>query len=194
MNSSAPHEITFRPVEEQDFPILAAWLVEPHVRRFYQKTPVTLEEIAQEYGPSVRGEEPSICHLARIAGTPFAYLQCYRNADYPEWMDMIGVDGGISVDLYIGESTYLRKGLGRASLSLYLQQVAFPYYSGETRAYIAHEQRNRAALCCSRAVGFRPLRAFLEDGCEMLLLATDRNSLLQQRPLVGLDVNEINML
>ena len=38
MNSSAPHEITFRPVEEQDFPILAAWLAEPHVRRFYQKT------------------------------------------------------------------------------------------------------------------------------------------------------------
>lgn len=66
---------------------------------------------------------------------------------------MIGVDGGISVDLYIGESTYLPKGLGCASLSLYLQQVAFPYYSGETGAYIAHEQRNTAALYCSRAVG-----------------------------------------
>lgn len=117
------------------------------------------------------------CHLAISAGNPFAYLQCYRNADYREWVDLIGVDGGISVDLFIGDSTYLRKGLGRASLSLYLQQVAFPYYSGETRAYIAHEQRNTAALCCSRAVGFRPLRAFLDDGCEMLLLATDRSSM-----------------
>src|SRR5208337_2862589 len=137
--SSVPQEITFRPVEEQDFPILAAWLAEPHVRRFYQKTPVTLEEIAREYGPCVRGEEPSICHLAINAGTPFAYLQCYRNADYPEWMNMIGVEGGISVDLYIGESRYLRKGFGRAALSLYLQRVAFPYFSGETRAYIAHD-------------------------------------------------------
>jgi aminoglycoside 6'-N-acetyltransferase len=177
MNSSAPQEITFRPVEEQDFPILAAWLAEPHVRRFYQKTSVSLEEVASEYGPWVRGEEPSICHLAISAGDPFAYLQCYRNADYREWADLIGVDGGISVDLFIGDSTYLRKGLGRASLCLYLQQVAFPYYSGETRAYIAHEQRNTAALCCSRAVGFRPLRAFLDDGCEMLLLATDRSSM-----------------
>jgi aminoglycoside 6'-N-acetyltransferase len=118
MNSSAPHEITFRPVEERDFPLLTDWLAEPHVRGFYQKTSVSLEEVASEYGPWVRGEEPSICHLAISAGNPFAYLQCYRNADYPEWMDMIGVDGGISVDLYIGESTYLRKGLGRASLSL----------------------------------------------------------------------------
>ena len=177
MNSSAPHEITFRPVEEQDFPILAAWLAQPHVRRFYQKTPVTLEEVASEYGPCVRGEEPSVCHLASSAGNPFAYLQCYRNADYREWADLIGVDGGISLDLFIGDSTYLRKGLGRASLSLYLQQVAFPYYSGETRAYIAHEQGNTAALRCSQAAGFRPLRVFLEDGVEMLLLVTDRSSM-----------------
>ena len=112
MNSSAPHEITFRPVEEQDFPILAAWLAQPHVRRFYQKTPVTLEEVASEYGPCVRGEEPSICHLASSAGNPFAYLQCYRNADYREWADLIGVDGGISLDLFIGDSTCLRKGWG----------------------------------------------------------------------------------
>ncbi len=191
MISSVPQEITFCPVEEQDFPILAAWLAETHVRRFYQKTPVTLEEIAREYGPCVRGEEPSICHLAINAGTPFAYLQCYRNADYPEWMNMIGVEGGISVDLYIGESRYLRKGFGRAALSLYLQRVAFPYFSGETRAYIAHDVLNSAALTCSRAVGFRPLRTFLEDGCQMLLLAMDRNSPSQQLPMGGFDVNAV---
>jgi len=33
--------------------------------------------------------------------TPFAYLQCYRNADYPQWAEIIGVTDGISVDLYI---------------------------------------------------------------------------------------------
>ncbi len=182
--SSTP-QITFRPLEERDFPILAAWLAQPHVSRFYQKTPVTLEEIAQEYGPATRGEEPAICHLAVNEATPFAYLQCYRNADYPQWMNMIGADGGISADLYIGEPEYLRKGFGQAVLSLYLRCVAFPYYSAETRAYIAHEKRNAAALSCSRAVGFRPLREFLEDDCEMLLLAADRNSLSHGRPSPG---------
>jgi aminoglycoside 6'-N-acetyltransferase len=177
MNSSACRVIAFRPVEERDFPLLAGWLAEPHVRVFYQKTSVSLEEVASEYGPCVRGEEPSICHLAISAGNPFAYLQCYRNADYREWADLIGVDGGISVDLFIGDSTYLRKGFGRAALSGYLQRVAFPYYNFETRAYIAHEQVNTAALRCSRAAGFRPLRVFLEDGVEMLLLATDRSSM-----------------
>lgn len=163
-------------MKESDFPLLAAWLIEPHVRRFYQKTPVTLEEVALECGPAVRGEERTICHLATVGGTPFAYLQCYRNADYPEWADIIGVNDGISVDLFVGEPAYLRRGLGRAALSLYLRQVAFPHYAGERRAFIAHEPVNTAALRCSQAVGFRRQRTFLEGGVEMELLVVERSS------------------
>ncbi|WP_158812797.1 GNAT family N-acetyltransferase [Methylocapsa sp. S129] len=174
MNSAAAQEIVFRRVEEHDFPTLAAWLAEPHVRRFYQKTPVTLAQVLQEYGPCVRAEEPSICHMATSGGAPFAYLQCYRNADYPEWADLIGVSDGISVDLYIGEPTYLHKGFGRAALSGYLRRVAFPSYAEQTRAYIAHELTNIAALQCSMAVGFLPLRRFWEDGVETMLLVIDR--------------------
>jgi hypothetical protein len=94
----SPPEIAFRPVEQSDFPKLAAWLSEPHVRQFYQKMPVTLNEVAVEYGPSVRGEEPTICHLALSQGVPFAYLQCYRDTDYPEWADLIDANDGISID------------------------------------------------------------------------------------------------
>jgi len=43
--------MSFQPVGENDFPTLTRWLAEPHVRRFYQKTPVTLAEVAAEYGP-----------------------------------------------------------------------------------------------------------------------------------------------
>jgi aminoglycoside 6'-N-acetyltransferase len=167
-------EVDFRPVEETDLPLLAGWLAEPHVRRFYQKTPVTLEEVALEYGPAVRREEPTACHLALSWGVPFAYLQCYRNADYPVWADIIGVNDGVSVDLFIGEPAYLGRGFGRATLGEYLWRVAFPFHPQETRAYIAHETTNLPALRCSEAVGFRPAGIFLEDGVEMVLLAKER--------------------
>ncbi len=170
LNRSELDEIEFRLAEESDFPTLTGWLAEPHVRRFYQKTPVTLEQIALEYGPFIRGEEPTICHLAHSKGVPFAYLQCYRNVDYPEWADVIEVKDGISVDLFIGHPAYLHRGFGRAALCAYLQRVAFPCNASEIRAYIAHEPFNTVALRCSRAVGFRPLRTFLEDGIEMVLL------------------------
>jgi len=174
VSRSAPHEIDFRLVEEMDFPTLTAWLAEPHVRKFYQKTPATPEEIAAEYGPMVRGDEPTICHLAISGSVPFAYLQCYRNADYPEWCDTASVDDGISVDLFIGDPAHLHRGFGRAALGAYLRRIAFPHYGGEMRAYIAHEAANTAALRCSHAVGFRRLHTFQENGVEMMLLAMEK--------------------
>jgi len=42
------------------------------VRRFYQKTPITLPEMALEYGCMVDGGAPIICHLAVREGVPFA--------------------------------------------------------------------------------------------------------------------------
>ena len=157
--------------------MLTAWLMQPHVRAFYQKRPITLAEVRREYGPAVRGEEPTACHLALHRDAPFAYLQCYRNVDYPEWVDIIDVREGISVDLLIGEPDRVGCGFGRAALRSYLRQVAFPLHAAETRAYIGHELTNTAALRCSQAVGFRPLRTFLEDGIETLLLAIERSDL-----------------
>jgi len=108
--------------------------------------------------------------LALHAGAPFAYLQCYRNADYPQWAEMIGVENGVSIDLYIGDPAFLHRGLCRAALGGYLREVAFPHYPAERRSYIGHEPANTAALRCSEAVGFRRLRTFLENGIEMVLL------------------------
>jgi len=151
----------------------AVAIIDP--RRFYQKTPVTRAELAAKYGPAVRGEEPTLCHMAlHDDGTPFAYLQCYRNLAYPDWSGIIGVEDGVSIDLYIGDPAFLHRGLGRAALAGYLRQVAFVRYPGERRAYIGHEPANVSALRCSEAAGFRRLRTFLEDGIEMILLAAER--------------------
>ena len=168
-------EITFRRLEQSDLPMLTDWLAEPHLRRFYQKTPVTLEVVAREYGPVIRREEPSSSHLAFRNGEPFAYLQCYRNADYPDWARVIDVADGISIDLFIGKPGYLRRGLGRSALRAYVQRVAFPLYAEEQRAYIGHDLTYTAALRCSEAAGFRPLRPFVEDGVEMVLLVINKS-------------------
>ena len=159
--------ITFRPLAAADFPLLTSWLAQPHVRRFVQKSPMTLEDVAAKYGPRVQGEQPIICHVARSDGADFGYLQAYLNRDWPDAAD--GETEGISVDLYIGEPAFLRRGLGRAMLDAYVRSLALPHFA-QTTAYIAHELANTAALACSKAVGFMPVREFVEDGEPMLLL------------------------
>jgi aminoglycoside 6'-N-acetyltransferase len=147
------------------------------VRRFYQKEPIALVEVAEEYGPVVRGEEPSLSHIALSAGRPFGYIQCYANLAYPEYAETIGVDHGVSVDLYIGDPAFVGAGYGRAMLGAYLRDVAFSAYPEETLAYIAHEPANTAALACSLAVGFKPLRFVWEDGVKDQLLVLRREDL-----------------
>jgi aminoglycoside 6'-N-acetyltransferase len=168
--------ITFRAVDMSDMPRLTAWLMEPHVRKFYQPAPNTLAEVAAEYAPMIGNDTPTICHLAVSAGMPFAYVQSYRNLDYPEWAEVIGVRDGISVDLFIGEPTFLHRGFGRAMLRAYLNQVALAHFAAETRAYIAHAMANAPALRCSQAAGFRPLREFMECGVPTLLLVREAGS------------------
>jgi aminoglycoside 6'-N-acetyltransferase len=121
-----------------DMPRLTAWLMEPHVRKFYQPAPITLDEVAAEYAPTIGNDTPTVCHLAVGAGMPFAYVQSYRNLDYPEWAEMIDVRDGISVDLFIGEPSFLHRGFGRAMPRAYFNQVALAHFAAETRAYIAH--------------------------------------------------------
>jgi len=56
---SATPEISFRRLGASELPMLTRWLAEPHVRRFYQKSLVSLEDVNLEYGPP-----PVIWHFA----------------------------------------------------------------------------------------------------------------------------------
>jgi len=177
LGSESASAIAFRPLQFDDCPLLTRWLAEPHVRKFYQRDPITLAEVEAEYGPTIRGEEPSLSHLAFSDGAPFGYIQCYANMAYPDYAETIGVDHGVSVDLYIGDPAFVGRGFGRAMLAGYLARVAFPAYPAEDLAYIAHETDNLAALACSLAVGFKPLRRVVEDGVVDQLLVLRRADL-----------------
>ncbi len=174
MTGDEASTVAFRPVTAADFPMLWRWRMQPHVREFYQRTEISLEELARRLGPRVRGEVPTVCHVALHRGQAFGYLQCFRNADWPEWADMIGAHDGVSTDLHLAEPEFLHRGFGRLMLRGYLRDVAFRTFD-EEMAYIAHDETNHSALRCSEAVGFQPLRTFIEDGFPMRLLALPRS-------------------
>lgn len=167
--------IGFTDLRLSDLSKLQTWLNRPHLRRFFQKEPVTLPHVLAEYGPAIRGEEPSHCHVAWHAGEPFGYLQCYRIAAWPGWAALIGSDEGTGVDLAIVEPHMIGRGFGRAMLSDYLRDVVFSLFPAENSCFIAHQLENTAAIACSRAVGFRYLRNFREDNFENALYALERD-------------------
>ncbi|MGW5480662.1 GNAT family N-acetyltransferase [Streptomyces sp. NPDC004008] len=111
-------EITWRRIEEQDFPLLRMWLQQPHVKRWWHHE-TTAEAVARDFGPAVRGEEPSEDLLAFLEGRPVGLVQRSRLGDYPEYLAELAAivpvpDGAMTIDYLIGDPRQTGQGIGTA--------------------------------------------------------------------------------
>jgi aminoglycoside 6'-N-acetyltransferase len=118
---AAPYAVGFRRLTRADFPLLAGWLAEPAVARWWNHewTPEALE---RDFGPSVDGAEPGQDWLALVGGRPVGLLQRSRVADYEENLRDFGSiadvpQGALTIDYLVGEPTAYGKGLGSAMIA-----------------------------------------------------------------------------
>jgi aminoglycoside 6'-N-acetyltransferase len=113
--------ITLRRLSRGDFPLLARWLAEPHVARWWAHDSAP-EALEADFGPDVDGLEASEVYIASLAGKgPIGLIQRFRMADYPDTRGEIAAivpipDDAISIDYFIGEPQHLRRGLGGAMI------------------------------------------------------------------------------
>jgi aminoglycoside 6'-N-acetyltransferase len=151
---------TFAPLREEDLGLIRRWLLEPHVKRWWDdgiKTPYP-EATIEEYREAIQGKDPTYHYLARIDDRPAAMLQSYRIADSPEYADALALgEDAIGVDLFIGEADLLGLGHGPAMLREFLLEVAFPFH-GIDVCVIGPSVKNAAAIRAYAKAGFRPLR------------------------------------
>lgn len=110
----------FRPLTRADFPLLAAWLAQPHVLRWWHHdtTPAAVEA---DFGPSIDGSDAAELFVALLQGRPIGFLQRYTFADNPGYMEelapiLAAPGAALSIDYFIGAPELLRRGLGAAML------------------------------------------------------------------------------
>ncbi|MGW5053843.1 GNAT family N-acetyltransferase [Actinokineospora sp. NPDC004072] len=108
--------ITWRRVAPADFPLLARWLAQPHVHRWWYHE-FTPEAVERDFGPATRGEEPGEDWLVSVDGTPVALFQRCRVADYAEDFDQLAAVvptpvETVTLDYLIGDPELTGKGLG----------------------------------------------------------------------------------
>jgi aminoglycoside 6'-N-acetyltransferase len=112
--------VTFRPLRREDFALLARWLQEPLVARWWShdSSPKALE---RDFGPSVDGRDAAQVFLAVTADRPFGLIQRYPIAAYPEYLAELSSvcalpEGALSIDYLIGDARWRRRGLGAAMI------------------------------------------------------------------------------
>ena len=144
------------------------------MRRFYQKAPLSLEDAYARLLPRIRGKDDCLAHLASLDGRPFGYVQCYRIADSPDYAEEIGVPDGVGMDYFIGDEALIGRGLGRAMLGAYLEDVLFPSFPEEHRCVVCYETANAASGGVFRSLGFRREKDLIEGGAPSTMMILER--------------------
>lgn len=137
----------FRDVVREDFPLLAKWLAEPHIAKWWGEADEELESIAESM-TSIE-TRPMIVELE---GRPIAYLQYYDphlEEGHP-YQDQ--PKGTLGIDISIGPPDLVGIGHGSAIIR---QFVADLFAGGAKRIVIDPDPENLAAIRAYEKAGFR---------------------------------------
>lgn len=145
--------ITFRPLAQQDLPLLHEWLCRPHVRQWWGD-PGDAQAVADDYLPLSDPASPDRAYLALQDGRPIGYIQSYTvmgNASEGWWPDETD-PGARGIDQFLADGDRLGQGLGTAMVRAFVAVLfADP---AVTRVQADPAPVNARAIACYRRAGF----------------------------------------
>jgi RimJ/RimL family protein N-acetyltransferase len=154
---------TFTPLRPADLPRLRLWLMMPHVRAWWGDPDAGIREIRRLMASD--WAEPM---LVAWQGRQIGYLQAYDAVSAAP--DGDAVPGSFGIDLFIGEPSYVGKGLGTAFVGAYTDRLL---RGGRALSIVARPApTNHRAIHCLEHAGFRLLGD--RDG-RVLTMGKDRS-------------------
>ena len=179
----APARYTFDSLRDEDLPLARRWLLEPHVRRWWNDNPNETDYPAgtiADWLTAMHGTDPTDMMLIRMDGRPIGVIQSYRTDSYPDHVAELGglPEPAFELDVFIGEPSLIGKGMGPELLRAFLLG-AFERY-GLDYCVIGPSRANVAAIRAYEKVGFRYLKDYREEDTsdpEHMLLDLRRSDL-----------------
>jgi aminoglycoside 6'-N-acetyltransferase len=158
-----PGPYAFRPMAAADLPLVRRWLAAPHVAEWWGNV--------QEQFALVSGDldEPAMDQFIVSAdGRPFAYLQCYDPAAWPDNGLGAHPPGTRGIDQFIGEADMIGRGCGSAFIRAFIDGLIA---GGAPRAITDPDPANaRAIRAYAKAGFFRDGLVDTPDGRALLMV------------------------
>ncbi len=147
--------IEFRLLRREDFTLLAAWLAEPLVARWWHEDPASVEE---RYGPAVDGHEPGEVCVALLDGAPLGLIQRYEIAAHPEYLEELRPlwpvgPGTLSIDYLVGSAAQRGCGLGTRMIGAFVAE-GFERHPTAPDVLVPVHAENRASWRALERAGF----------------------------------------
>jgi AacA4 family aminoglycoside N(6')-acetyltransferase len=168
-------EVTFRPMRDEDLPMLQAWIGRPHVREWWagEEADMPFEEFRAHYLPRVMAEENVTPYIVTLDGRPIGFAQSYVAMGSGDgWWENVADPGVRGIDQFLCEVSDLGKGLGTRMVKAFVAQLfADP---AVTRLQTDPDPRNARAIRCYEKAGFRAVDTIVTPDGPALYMVQDR--------------------
>jgi aminoglycoside 6'-N-acetyltransferase len=171
-------DIAFRPLTDDDLPLLHGWLNEPGVVRWWEGDDVSWEAVVRDYGSGAT--DPVEHWLALVDGAPVGWIQCYAAADFADedetrhWFDLGIAPTAAGIDYLVGAPDARGCGLGSAMIRAFVAEIVFSRHPDWTQACASPFAANVASVRALEKAGFRRVGTFDDDLGEAVVLVRDR--------------------
>lgn len=158
--------LRFTKLSQQHLPLLLKWLSSPHVQKWWDKdVDWSIELIHKRYDNYIQGykilnikeqeiKAPMHAYIIEYNETPIGYIQYYDKRDFPSEQGY-GVsnfpNNCAAIDLYIGETDYIGKGIGGELLERFVTDIIDDKFK---HIFLDPEIDNKAAIRCYEKLGF----------------------------------------
>ena len=161
--------LSFRPLEERDFPMLHEWVRRPHVAEWWSE-PSTLEDIKDEYLPTLDGRSSTKAFIASLDDEPIGFIQVYVvHGSGDGWWEDETDAGARGIDQFLADAARLNQGLGTAMIKAFVDRLFQD--TAVSKVQTDPSPENARAIRCYRKVGFKSVgEVMTPDGPALLML------------------------
>jgi aminoglycoside 6'-N-acetyltransferase len=168
--------VTFRPLVDDDLPMLHRWLNEPGVVRWWEGDDVSWNAVVRDYGSA--NDDPTEHWIATLGGRDVAWIQCYAAEHEPEetapWW-ALGVDRtAAGIDYLVGEPADRGRGVGAEVIRAFVAEVVFGLHPQWSQACAAPYAANVASWRALEKAGFRFAGVVDDEDGPCRLMVADR--------------------
>jgi aminoglycoside 6'-N-acetyltransferase-1b len=164
----AKPQFHFRPLAEDNLPLLFEWLNRPHVVEWWDG-PLSFTAVREKYLPRI-GSISVSPKLAFLKGAPVGFIQSYVAVEQSDgWWPDERDPGVIGIDQFLADADNLGKGLGTEMVSQFVRLLF--RNPAVTSIQTDPAPGNLRAIRCYEKAGFRRLGVVeTPNGPELLMV------------------------
>ena len=115
--------LVLREMSEADLPLVAGWLRQPHVVRWWPPD-MTPEVETEKYRARIAGEQSVTMLVVLDEGEPIGWCQWYRWADFPAEAEATAArPGEVGIDYALGEPSATGRGVGTEAVGVLVTTI-----------------------------------------------------------------------